>query len=720
MKNLSAQGLTRMTRRSIFSLTLLACCFCGQLAADETVDLIRDDFSHYPPGPLSEPVGELNPAIQEYHYFAHRGVPLEPWANAIGYLDSWLVGDEEGKSYLEQLLSPESLGMVTELFSPQFITGEPEWNDYTIEVSVKLLALDDMAGIVFRYQTNRHHYFFCLHNGNEAQLRLRLPLEKSFRVATIKTLASAPFEYDVTQYYRLKVEVLGSTIRAFVDDTLVLTVEDDSLLQGKIGVTANVPARFQDFHAYTTASTRATIDKAIADREANLASLRNANPKPKFWKKFKTPQFGCGRNVRFGDLNGDGQAEMLFCQNMRKGAGDNFVEISCLTAVTLEGEVLWQIGRPNPKNGLLTSDCPFQIHDIDGDGRNEVVFVKDFKIRVLDGQTGKLKNSAWMPKVPEDFAQRRYEIKTRPHERNIGDSISFFNLSGKGLSGKGLSGSGRQEILIKDRYRLFWVFDNQLNLKFAGQGMLGHYPFAFRDEGNDNQKVARDKIMIGYSMWDHTGKQLWSRDEEFQDHADGVAYGNFSEDPKAPPYAYYCGSDEGFSLFDSRGIVRQHHRLGHTQTALVAKLRSDIKGLQYACINFWKNPGIITILDYRGNILLQGEPIHVGSPFVPVNWRGDGTELILLSGNIREGGMLDGHLRRVVMFPDDGHPDLCAAVQNLTGDACDEIVLWDQDQVWIYTQDRPHSGDRVYAPRRNPEYNDSNYRTTVSLPAWEE
>jgi hypothetical protein len=30
------------------------------------------------------------------------------------------------------------------------------------------------------------------------------------------------------------------------------------------------------------------------------------------------------------------------------------------------------------------------------------------------------------------------------------------------------------------------------------------------------------------------------------------------------------------------------------------------------------------------------------------------------------------------MFPDDGHPDLAYAVMNLTGDARDEIILWDQ------------------------------------------
>jgi rhamnogalacturonan endolyase len=91
---------------------------------------------------------------------------------------------------------------------------------------------------------------------------------------------------------------------------------------------------------------------------------------------------------------------------------------------------------------------------------------------------------------------------------------------------------------------------------------------------------------------------------------------------------------------------------------------------------------------------------------------------VLLSGNAREGGMIDGQLRRVVMFPDDGHPDLNASVANVTGDARDEVILWDQERVWIYTQDRPSNGKRLYAPIRNPDSNESNYRTVVSRPRW--
>ena len=102
-----------------------------------------------------------------------------------------------------------------------------------------------------------------------------------------------------------------------------------------------------------------------------------------------------------------------------------------------------------------------------------------------------------------------------------------------------------------------------------------------------------------------------------------------------------------------------------------------------------------------------------------MNWTGRGTELALLSGSVARGGMLDGHGRRVVLFPGDGHPDLCAEALDLTGDPRDEIVLWNPDRLWIYTQDRPLGGRHCYRPLRYPHHNASNYRAEISLPRWE-
>ncbi|MFI5455698.1 MAG: hypothetical protein ACHRXM_09630 [Isosphaerales bacterium] len=554
-------------------------------------DLFRDDFSSFPPGWLTRPVGQLNAAIQEYHYLPHRGVPLGPWANAICHLDAWAAGEEDGKAYLEQ----HTVNDQSRLMNPIFLTGVPEWESYTVEVGVRPLSKDDMAGVVFRYHTNRSR-----------------------------------------------------------------------------------------------------IDARVAGREAELAGLRDRNPRPKVWKTFKTPKFGAGRNVRLGDLDGDGTPEILIAQNIPR-IGDNFMQISCLTAVTLDGRVLWQLGRPDPKNGLLTADTPFQIHDIDGDGRNEVVMLKDFKLQVLEGHTGRVRKWVWMPRALPDNGKKPFTLTN-------GDSLAFLNLSG---------GTGRRELLVKDRYSNFWTFDSGLAQLWLGQGQTGHFPYPFDIDGD-----GRDEVAIGYALWDHRGHRIWSHDAELEDHADGVAVGNFSGDPRAEPRFYAWGSDEGFLMFDRRGTIMKHVRIGHAQTASVGKYLPDRTGLQLMCINFWKNPGIISLFDHDGNLLGQQEPIHSGSSMLPVNWRGDGQEFVLLSGNAHEGGMIDGKMRRVVMFPDDGHPDLAAYVADVTGDARDEVILWDQERVWIYTQDRPFPGKRVYSPTRNPGYNESNYRTVVSLPGW--
>jgi rhamnogalacturonan endolyase len=680
------------------------CSSAPQPMAPAGDELFRDDFSKFPVGMLSAPLGQLNPAVQEYHWLEKRGVSLDPWENSIIYLDPWSAGEEDGRPYLEMHLSASNRYMESSLLSPCFVTGDPEWRDCSVEALVKPLSFDETAGLVFRYHTNRHQYIFVLEKGKQVRLAVRQMVERAFCRVAVKDLGIAEFPYDTKTWYRLRVENEGPKIRAFVDGKLVISAESDEIPSGKVGLIASCPARFADFRVSCTA--KEEIAARIRKRAEEERALQAENPKPKLWKKFETPLFGAGRNVRFGDLDGDGVPEMVIAQVVSKVDTGNFVECSCLTAVTLDGKVLWQIGKPDPRHGLLTSDTPFQVHDIDGKGKCDVFLVKDFKLQILDGMTGKVKKWMWMPEVPEAYKEKnsKFELKERPHELNAGDSISFFDLSGKGR---------RTEILLKDRYRFFWTYDKDLKPLWQGGGRLGHFPYPWDVDGD-----GRDEVFIGYSMWTPDGKQLWSNDVMLNDHADGVAVGNFSGDPKGETRVYAVGSDEGFVVQDLKGNVLRHQRVGHTQNMTVAKLRPDLPGLQIATINFWKNPGILTVFDPEGNLLTQAEPHHCGSLILPVNWRGDGQEFLLLSGDVKQGGMLDGRLRRAVLFPDDGHPDLAAAVMDLTGDARDEILLWDQNRVWIYTQDRPCAGEKVYAPQRNPTYNESNYRAQVSLPRW--
>jgi rhamnogalacturonan endolyase len=659
--------------------------------------LFYDDFSKFPVGRLSFPVGQLNGAIQEVHYLANRGVPLGPWSNVIIHLDAWVVSDEDGKPYLEQ----HTVNELAALMHPALVTGDPEWGDYSLEVKMKPLSLAENAGVVFRYHTNRHYYLFALSEGKYARIALRLPLETNLRIAQWRELAKREFAYDSKQYYSLRVENSGPQIRAYVDGKLLLEVSDSEILQGRAGVTANIPARFQDFRVSAAPEVRSVLQQRITARAAELSRIQGDNPQPKLWKRFATPKFGAGRSVRFGDLNGDGQLEMIIGQNIPRVQGDAHDQISCLTAVTLDGRVLWQIGRPDARNGLLTNDLPFQIHDVDGDGRQEVVFIRDFKIQILDGATGGLKRSAQMPDaLPTATGSKP------PYQFENGDCVAFVNVSG---------GERRGDILVKDRYWNFWVYSNNLEPLWQGKGQTGHFPYPFDIDGD-----GRDEILIGYALWDHDGKQLWSHDDELKDHADSVFIGNLTDDPRAEPRAYVAGSDEGLLIFSRQGEILKHVRVGHAQNASVAKYRPDLPGLQYLLVNFWKNPGIVTLFDADGNILAQEELIHCGSPLIPVNWRGDGQEFALLAGNVHEGGLIDGHLRRVVMFPDDCHPDLCAHALDLNHDGRDEVILWDQEQVWIYTPGRALDSKRSYDPIRNPLYNESNYRIQISLPRWRE
>jgi rhamnogalacturonan endolyase len=306
-------------------------------------ELFKDDFSRFPVGRLTLPLGFTNPAIQEYHYLPHRGVPLGPWENVICHMDAWLVGEEDGQAYLEQ-----SLGADTKQFTnPIFVTGDPEWSDYSVEAKVEPLRRNDFAGVVFRYHTNRHYYLFSLEGGRKARITLHEPIEPKLRERAWREIAAVDFPYASARYYTLRVENEGPRIRAFIDGKLVLEAEDRELLKGKAGVTSLAPARFQNFHVQAPDAAVAAIQGRIRRRESELQNLRAQNPKPVVWKKIELGDYGAGRNIRFGDLDGDGKTDLLIGQNLMRFPYDH-AQLTCLTAINLEGKVLWQKGKADP------------------------------------------------------------------------------------------------------------------------------------------------------------------------------------------------------------------------------------------------------------------------------------------------------------------------------------------------------------------------------------
>ena len=174
-----------------------------------------------------------------------------------------------------------------------------------------------------------------------------------------RELGEAAFPYDTTAYHRLRVENRGAKILAYIDDRLILSAEDDELPRGKAGRHREHPRAVPGLPRHRRPTRRsAAIDARIARREAELAGLREPEPAARSCGSSSPPRSSApGGTCGSATSTATATPEMLIAQNIPR-IGDNFVQISCLTAVTLDGRVLWQLGRPDPRNGLLTSDTP--------------------------------------------------------------------------------------------------------------------------------------------------------------------------------------------------------------------------------------------------------------------------------------------------------------------------------------------------------------------------
>jgi len=655
--------------------------------------LLDDGFDRLTPGNLFGVVG----AHAEYHYVRETepkaGWSVSAFTSSPASQLAWKVIREGDDTALAQTYRNKAKHT-----HPLVTTGDALWSDYRVSVRFAPDDGEGRSGMAFRMHNDRCYYFFGV-DGQRAVL-LRVKDATAFRKPWEEVLAEKPFDWEKGQYLDATVTVEGTRIEATLSDTLTLSAEDNTFPRGGIGLMSDARARYTHVTVTTNQSSLVTFNQEKTAQQAEEDRLQSENPKPVLWKRITTRDFGVGRNLRFGDLNGDGQIDVLIGQVVHHGPKDRNSELSCLTAMTFDGEMLWQIGETDPWKDNLTNDVGFQIHDLDGDGKNEVVYCMNMEIVVADGATGEAKHKQPTPQMPESTPEPYNKFP-----RILGDSIYFCDLRGTGRA---------SDIIIKDRYRSFWALNDRLEVLWNGECNTGHYPYAFDINGDGKQELA-----IGYSMYAPGGQRLWSLDDTIQDHADGVAvvrYGGETDEPRI----MCAASDEGMFFADMQGHVLKHHYLGHVQNPAVANFRDDLPGLETVSINFWGNQGIIHFFDAQGDVYYDFEPVQHGSMCLPINWTGRGEEFFVLSPSVDFGGMYDGHGRRVVRFPADGHPDLCTAVLDITGDCRDEVVVWDPEEIWVYTQnDSPRSGS-LYQPVRNPLYNYSNYQATVSLPGWTE
>jgi len=656
--------------------------------------LLDDDFSGLRPGMFS--AGVIG-AHAEYHY-VRETAPQGNWVvscftSGTPEQRAWWVIEQDGDAMLSQTIYnkwKQSHPMVCTVTQ-----GGEFWRDYTVSVRFCPQSDRGQSGVAFRYRNDRCYYFFGV-KGPKAILKV-VNHGVAYRKPYEKILAEREFAWKTGEFLTATIRIESNRIRAQFGESVVLEAKDPTFVEGKVALTADVPAKFSSVKVTASAEEIKRIEKCVAAKEKEEAKLQAANPEPVVCKKFAIKEYGVGRNLRFGDLDNDGEIDILFGQVIHHGPKDRNSELSCITAVNLDGKVLWQKGRPDSWKNHLTNDVGFQIHDIDGDGKNEVVYCMNQEIIAADGSTGEVKYSKPTPlRPPGDHGEHNI------FPRILGDSLFFCDLRGLGQD---------RDMIFKDRYNHIWAMNDKFDVMWTGKCTTGHYPFAY-DIDNDG----RDEVAVGYSMFDDDGTKLWSLDGTMEDHADGVAVVKFKENTE--PTIFYAASDAGAFFTDLKGNVLKHHFFGHVQNPALANFRDDLPGLEIVTINFWGNQGIIQYFDSDGDLYYDFEPVQYGSMCLPINWTGKSEEFFVLSPDVTEGGMYDGRGRRVVRFPADGHPYQCNAVLDVTGDCRDEVVVWDPYELWVYTQDDNPKQGRLYKPQRNPLYNYSNYQATISLPGW--
>ncbi len=663
------------------------------------IPLFDEDFSSFALG--SFPFDRDHSAMGEYHYFPEPGFKgrwHDPVANYNYKGPTWIVTnpllDQDHVMELSRIQEPQEKTTL-----PTLVAGDGEWKDYMLSVRLRPLSKDLFSGILFRYQTSLRHYgVFFTSEGLEVQ-KVDL-LERT-------TLKKVALSWSTDEFQELSIVASDDTIVVFLNTKEVLNVQDRRYEKGCIALCGCMPTQYASVSVRITEAEHERLRREKQEREIRLAHKCRRFPQMQAVRKIDLKDFGAGRQIRFGHLKGDDELFFVIAQHQRRVYKDRYPTISCLTAVSMEtGQVLWQLGesRDDEDVVLLTTDLPFQVYDIDNDGFDEVIASWDFKIFILEGRTGKVKKQMDTP-INTEPVQDLCGVEFGHHafERLNVDAIRIVNVSGK---------ERPSDLLIKDRYARLWIYDDQFNLLWSfTHNNTGHFPYAYDFNGD-----GKDELFSCYNMIDSNGKLLWELPISI-DHTDEIVIGPI--DPEEKDLIAIVSGWEGFMLLKSDGTILKRTINGHGQRISVGNYLPQNKGLEICTTTYWGSQGIIYMHDCTAKELWAKELRSNGALIAPINWDGSGQDLVLISASAKSGGLMDGEGDIVVSFPNDGHPDLCCEVLDIVGDEREEIIVWDRNELWVYTQDQAQiKREKTYLPIKYPMYNASNYRGEYCFPRW--
>jgi len=596
-----------------------------------------------------------------------------------GFEQAWQVRGFDQARELVQTFSNldgqnEPLSLITH---PLVVAGDSLWDNYTIEVEFTPLDKFDKCGVVFGYQ-HANDFFFFGTEGNTITLKQVMPPVTPLRPIE-RILEYRPLVWSPGTRMSAVVSVRRNKITAIINDSIRMYTETSELRPGKVGLISDMPASFHRVEVRMLNGELRKLNRKRRQLERYRDIHMDAHPLMIHWKTLNLEECGGSRICRLADLTGDGNRELVLA-----GVPDQSSGRLVLTAMNLGGEILWQRKLGKAGREVYSGEWPLHVHDLDGDGKREVLYIQKRQLRILDGGSGENSRSF---RLPVNF--------------NV-SSLLFGDLLGTGRDNCLVITDGKENLaVLNEKGEHLW------SRKIDG----GSHPM-LHDMNGDGLV----DILVGYSVFDHKGDRLFHTGAFIGDDCEGVSVSELVQGEKRVPTLLYAAGDWGIMHVDLKGKVQKQNVIGHVSHMTVAELDLERPGLELIATNALGSRGLVHILSGEGEVLDNFVAAEGMNRSQAVNWKGDGEEFFLMSADTLHGGLLDVDGRIAVAFPSDGHPYDYYSIADLYGDARDEILVWDDRELWIYSQDDNPRMGKTYSPQRIPFYNYSSLQMNRSTP----
>ncbi|REJ92562.1 MAG: hypothetical protein DWQ35_12040 [Planctomycetota bacterium] len=377
-------------------------------------------------------------------------------------------------------------------------------------------------------------------------------------------------------------------------------------------------------------------------------------PLVKPWRSVRIdPDFG-GHWAVTGDVDGDGEVDIVTARNVL-GYGIHYT--SAASAQRLDGSVIWQWGNPSIGRAELGYDVALQIYDWDGDGANEVILLTEGALVELEGATGR--------------ERRRIAIP-----RRATDCLVFANLCGNERA---------TDVLVKDRYRRIWAYNQAGERLWGGRWKPGGYPTAHQPIPIDIDRDGRDEVMAGYVMLNSDGTIRWTYESNVMDqtrgHLDCCRVLRRGDRPEDFRLVITCCNDDNLACLDGNGRVLWERPGHHFESIQLGRIFPDLDEPQLL-VDIAHRPrgrSPLWVVDAaghpRGKLMLDSSRHHE-----LLDWTGDGLADILVAA---QHGVFDYRGERVATFdvPSAGRTMMLG---DMTGDGISDVTILTSEPMMVH------------------------------------